>query len=699
MDSAGNVYIVDSVAGLVEKVPAGGGAKTTVARGPELASPDNVAVDSAGNVYIYDSGHQRIVKVPAGAGAPTTVVSGLTTRSMLSGLAVDSAGTIYIGDPDNNTVVQVPAGGGPRTTVARGLALPLGGSIAVDRAGNVYIVDGHRVIEELLGRTQPGNGSHDGPPPGQSPTALPRGVRPPQPALPDVSAVGVSAGEGGKATVVYVASSAGVFRAQAPFSSWEKRSTAGNVTALSPRPGAANDLVLDDGANMYRSTDGGHTEKMVAKGRAVTRFARSRSAPGTIFGAGDDGATTLYIYRSTDDGRTWTTVYTAGDTNGETDRCPSPISAISESTPARVIVAADFYHDGRVIVSSDGGNTWHDAVHDLSAPAAVAINPGKASELWAGWSEENQGFLGHSRDGGKTWTEVSAGLPLHMAVNGLAYDVLTDRLYVEGTTVDAEGDSVPGEVYASADGTHFARFAPGAQGVGSLLAIDAHDGYLLAGDSDNPLLVRRLIGPQNWAILPTFAPYYATHNGPHLLGQPIGPATRCAGLPCQYFEKGRLEDHSALTTRPTWRISYGPLIARVASHAGVGAGGGRHVHGDLQVTARTRWSRPPRATARGFPRRRGPGRRRGLYPGLRHARAGAGLHRAGLFLAGDDEPWPGARWLAARHWSAPHAGHGGHGDERESGPAVHYRAGFSGCYPDRRCPQCTAMAGGARQYR
>ena len=53
------------------------------------------------------------------------------------------------------------------------------------------------------------------------------------------------------------------------------------------------------------------------------------------------------------------------------------------------------------------------------------------------------------------------------------------------------------------------------------MAIDVEDGYVLTGDTSTRLLVKRLVGPLTWAILPSFAPYYGSHNGPHLLGRPI----------------------------------------------------------------------------------------------------------------------------------------------------------------------------------
>ena len=116
------------------KIPAGGGAQTTVGTG--LSSPYSAAVDGAGNVFIADSGNNRVVEVPAGGGAQTTVGTGLSLPT--AGGSGWSGRCLHCGYL-NNRVVEVPAGGGPQTTVGTGLSDPSG--VAVDGAGDVFIAD------------------------------------------------------------------------------------------------------------------------------------------------------------------------------------------------------------------------------------------------------------------------------------------------------------------------------------------------------------------------------------------------------------------------------------------------------------------------------------------------------------------------------------------------------------------------------
>jgi sugar lactone lactonase YvrE len=130
VDSADNLYIADWNNSRIRKVTVSTGIITTVAGngqgvypnafsgdgGPatsaELSNPNGVAVDSAGNLYIVDSGNNRIRKVTASTGIITTVAGngtlgtsgdgGPATSAQLyspTDIAVDSAGNLYISDP------------------------------------------------------------------------------------------------------------------------------------------------------------------------------------------------------------------------------------------------------------------------------------------------------------------------------------------------------------------------------------------------------------------------------------------------------------------------------------------------------------------------------------------------------------------------------------------------------------------------
>jgi uncharacterized protein (TIGR03437 family) len=216
VDSAGNLYIADTNNNLIRKVT--NGVITTVAgngtvgssgdNGPATSAavllPVGVTVDSAGNLYIVDTGNGRIRKVSNGvittvAGNGSVGDNGPATSAQLSepwGVAVDAAGNLYIADSSNNRIRKVA--NGVITTVAGNGIQGFGGdngpaisaelnepwSVAVDAAGNLYIADGPnnriRMVASGVITTAAGNGtqgfSGDNGPPASAALNQPQGV-------------------------------------------------------------------------------------------------------------------------------------------------------------------------------------------------------------------------------------------------------------------------------------------------------------------------------------------------------------------------------------------------------------------------------------------------------------------------------------------------------------------------------------------
>jgi hypothetical protein len=184
VDSAGNVYVADSGNNSISKVTLAGAVTTLAGRPGTFGSangtgsaarfyqPSGVALDSAGNLYVGDTLNHTIRKVTP-AGVVTTLAGQVRSPGSANGtgsaaqffqpwgIAVDNAGNVYVGDSWNHTIRKVtPAG---VVTTLAGLAGSAGNAdgtnsnarfnfpsqVAVDSGTNIYVADGDHTIRKV----------------------------------------------------------------------------------------------------------------------------------------------------------------------------------------------------------------------------------------------------------------------------------------------------------------------------------------------------------------------------------------------------------------------------------------------------------------------------------------------------------------------------------------------------------------------
>lgn len=170
-DSAGNLYIADTLQHRILKITPGGSTTTLAgaggagfADGPGAAAqfnePIGIVVGAEGTIYVADSKNHRIraitaagtVSTFAGLGSPgfTDGVPSAARFNLPSGLAIDANGTLHVADRDNNRIRKIGPDG-TVSTLAGGFDNPIG--IALDAAGTAYVTEagGHAIRKVTTG--------------------------------------------------------------------------------------------------------------------------------------------------------------------------------------------------------------------------------------------------------------------------------------------------------------------------------------------------------------------------------------------------------------------------------------------------------------------------------------------------------------------------------------------------------------------
>jgi len=173
VDTAGNVYVADTLNNEIRKItPAGvvttlaGSTTPGSADGTGSAAsfngPTDVAVDGSGNVYVADTLNNEIRKISPAGGVTTlagSTVAGAADGSgaaasfnQLTGLAIDGSGNLYVGDTGNNEIRKVTPAGVVTTvagTTTPGAADGTGSAasfnqphgVTIDSSGDLYVAD------------------------------------------------------------------------------------------------------------------------------------------------------------------------------------------------------------------------------------------------------------------------------------------------------------------------------------------------------------------------------------------------------------------------------------------------------------------------------------------------------------------------------------------------------------------------------
>src|SRR5690349_18209890 len=208
----------------------------------------------------------------------------------------------------------------------------------------------------------------------------------------------------------------------------------GDVTDVAASPTAAGVVLAGVapggtwGGTMYRSTDDGATWSPVPDLANLSVHDIEFAADGTVWAATQDA-----VWSSTDDGATWThhTLTGVDPNNDETFDV-----ALDPSDPQTIWIGLTDAGGGQTVNlmrSSDGGSTWDDMTPPHGAPmigAGIAIDPNDSNTVIAVFHGDfGGGEVWVTTNGGASWDNRSDGLD-GQPLNAVVYD--GTRLLVGG---------------------------------------------------------------------------------------------------------------------------------------------------------------------------------------------------------------------------------------------------------------------------
>jgi hypothetical protein len=333
---------------------------------------------------------------------------------------------------------------------------------------------------------------------------------------------------------------------------------------------------------IIKSTDGAQTWSLKYPVGGVTALTIDPSNPQTVYAGIKPQSSTARIIKSTNGGNNWAPVTDVMQSGGPGDRSVVAFTSFSPypgSQPAIVALVTD-YHGGGLMRTVDGGATWTSsgapAGLSLHTPTALSIGtiPSAGPRIYSGWTLMGSKGLGRSDDGGITHTNISSGLP--PGGGTLSSLVITENYAtVLAALVGNSANGIPGGVFLSTNSgdswTDLAlpspvnKIAYGAQS--HIIYASTGNGvwqYTMGstpGPGPGPGPAPGPLPPVNpISVAPVFLVFYNTYDGMRLLGAPISQPVNAGAYYSQYFEKGRMEDHSLETSDLNWRFMYGLLV-------------------------------------------------------------------------------------------------------------------------------------------
>ena len=320
-----------------------------------------------------------------------------------------------------------------------------------------------------------------------------------------------------------------------------------NAGVILPDPSTAGTIVLDSGQGIFRSTDDGATWTNVEPS-SNGATARSLASPSVLYSADQ-----CSLYKSTNGGATWNTQYT------NCAPIPAPnfyLVAISPTNSSVVLL----FSGTTEYISTDGGSTFPTTVATAFLPTQVVASPDGSLYAVAGSG------LFKSTNAGASWTQLGNGAP----GNPVAVAVST---------------STPATVYASDGSNVYQSTNSGANwtltGLGTAvnyLAVDpTHPQTIYGASPQSALILTSTNGGVTWTSTA------ALLDTDFIQGLAVSPSNASELYVSNYVpQSGFVSNLSTNGTTLTWSTFYGPYDQSYLAGAAVAPSGNVWVAGSVQ---------------------------------------------------------------------------------------------------------------------
>ncbi len=430
-------------------------------------------------------------------------------------------------------------------------------------------------------------------------------------------------------STMYAGGSAWLGRSADGGATWQALPMPGDVTdvrAVAVDPVTPQTVYLAAGPTrpsaLYRSQDAGASWQTVHEANQGTISAltvASQPAHRVVIGTGGFPSSGMAVLLSDDGGQSWREVWSGTSMMGAG-------SVTSLAAPANAVLAGLLtYHGGGIVIPDGVAGGWslgqkYGPITGFAAPGQLALGP-RPGVLYALWQANGPFVLASLRkttDSGQTWQDITpplagksgqqvsqAGSPAPY-LTALAVDPQqAGHLFAAGKWCDRPSDSrCPQDGWrvvvqeSRDDGATWQAVGNPlpVQDVKALVYSPARAALVAATDRGLWRYSLGVSAASSSPVAPWFQRYYDAYDGLRLLGQPLAAPTTVDGWPAQLFEKGRVEDHSAVERDPAWKFMYGLLVDElVQARSPLPVGGDRSTlsYADLADAASEAYRLPP----------------------------------------------------------------------------------------------------------